>query len=100
MTIRRGNSMGQRNTLLTGKTLYAVPRAQSIARNKSRASKHRIKSALSWEYAEHISHTSENRTFEENNLMQRVLHRPVELAGLHGTWPSPTTRALSPTTIC
>jgi hypothetical protein len=32
------------------------------------------------------SYRSENTTFEENNLMQTVLHRPVELAPFIGLW--------------
>jgi hypothetical protein len=39
-----------------------------------------------WEYAEHIPHRSENTTVEENRLMQRALHRPVELAPFIGSW--------------
>jgi hypothetical protein len=42
-----------------------------------------------WEYPENIANRSENMTFEENNLIQRVLHRPVELAAVTGNvWSS------------
>jgi hypothetical protein len=45
-----------------------------------------MKSISTWEYAEDLSYGSENKAFEENDWIQRVLHRPVEPARLTGMW--------------
>jgi hypothetical protein len=86
-----GGLNGSVQHLLLSERRYALCRGRSRSHPITAGTQNTALNGLSaWEYAEHISHRSENTTFEGNNLIQMVLHRPVELAPFLGSWsPEP-----------